>query len=723
MGSREKHSFSTAAARLGAGLLVAIIFFTLLEGSLRLAGYHGPSTYEDPYLGFESIYPLFGVKAQREGGALYATNTNKLKFFNYQEFTVPKPAGIFRIFCFGGSTTYGRPFAAQTAFPRWLEILMNDMDPARRYEVINAGGVSYASYRVVNLIEEALRYEPDLFIVYSGHNEFLERRTYRKIIERPEVIRWVDRGMSHLRFYDLLRQTVSSIRGKERPKGKPLLPEEVNTILEHSGGLDLYSRETIQKDETFAHYRNNLSRMVQIAASRDIPIVFVDLVSNIADFSPFKSEHSAGIGSEALLEWERLYRQGLDLFRKEDVDGAYHRFKEAYDIDSHYADLLYRMGKCDLSMGNIDEAMAYFQGARDEDVCPLRAPGHINDIIAEVGKKYNVPVVDVVRAFEDRNRELAGNPIPGKALFLDHLHPTIEGHQIIANQIVHTLLQLGVLDISPEWDPEETREKFDSVLNSLEASYFAEGNLNLGKVLLWARKTREAYVPLRVAAERLPGNADAHFTLGTCLSRIGKHEEAIKEFRRALEIDPDNTRARNNLALELRKTGEIDGAVREYRALLERHPDNLKALNNLGLIAYSMGELDAADSLFHSVLSIDGNNAEAYNNLGVVRVANGQYREAEVAFRKASNLRDNYLEALNNLIAVLLQEGKNNDAWSICKRALAASPASPELHNRMGEVMRAEGRYEEARREFTTALSLRPGWDSARKNLYSVQKP
>ena len=36
-----------------------------------------------------------------------------------------------------------------------------------------SGGVSYASYRVAALMEELVRYEPDLFVIYSGHNEFL----------------------------------------------------------------------------------------------------------------------------------------------------------------------------------------------------------------------------------------------------------------------------------------------------------------------------------------------------------------------------------------------------------------------------------------------------------------------------------------------------------------------------------------------------------------------
>ena len=58
-------------------------------------------------------------------------------------------------------------------------------DPSRRWEVINAGGISYASYREAKLVEEIARYQPDLVLVYSGHNEFLEERTYRKAAAIP----------------------------------------------------------------------------------------------------------------------------------------------------------------------------------------------------------------------------------------------------------------------------------------------------------------------------------------------------------------------------------------------------------------------------------------------------------------------------------------------------------------------------------------------------------
>ncbi|MEZ5362267.1 MAG: hypothetical protein R2748_07970 [Bryobacterales bacterium] len=68
-------------------------------------------------------------------------------------------------------------------------------------EVINAGGVSYASYRVAAVMEELAQYEPDAFLIYSGHNEFLERRTYEGLIETPAPVTALGGILSRTRIW------------------------------------------------------------------------------------------------------------------------------------------------------------------------------------------------------------------------------------------------------------------------------------------------------------------------------------------------------------------------------------------------------------------------------------------------------------------------------------------------------------------------------------------
>ena len=124
---------------------------------------------------------------------LFRSARNRLAYFNAQRFSANKAPRTFRIFCLGGSTTYGRPYNDHTSYVGWLRELLPLADDRRQYEVINAGGISYASYRVASLMDELCGYEPDLFVVYMGHNEFLEQRTYQDLLamsQSQRSIRW-----------------------------------------------------------------------------------------------------------------------------------------------------------------------------------------------------------------------------------------------------------------------------------------------------------------------------------------------------------------------------------------------------------------------------------------------------------------------------------------------------------------------------------------------------
>ena len=127
-----------------------------------------------PDAGFTPQVPHFHVETNAAGEALVTVVPNKRESVNDQTFPRHKKPGTYRIVCLGGSATYGRPFFDHTSFAGWLRAFLPKADPSRKWEVINAGAISYASYRVKGLMAELAQYEPDLFIAYMGHNEFLE---------------------------------------------------------------------------------------------------------------------------------------------------------------------------------------------------------------------------------------------------------------------------------------------------------------------------------------------------------------------------------------------------------------------------------------------------------------------------------------------------------------------------------------------------------------------
>ena len=144
------------------------------------------------------------------------------------------------MFCLGGSTTYGHPYTHSTSFCGWLGEYLPVADPTRDWEVVNAGGISYASYRAARLAEELAELEPDLFVVLSGHNEFLERRTYADVISLPPAVRGLGALASRTRTYSALSGALGAVRGRGDGGTRQAaeLEPEVTTLLDQAVGPD-----------------------------------------------------------------------------------------------------------------------------------------------------------------------------------------------------------------------------------------------------------------------------------------------------------------------------------------------------------------------------------------------------------------------------------------------------------------------------------------------------
>src|SRR3990172_2230852 len=107
-GRRGKRATGTQKLRL---VLFGLTLFAVLELVLRFTlPAAGPIEAGDPFLGFSAIHPLFESYRAANGSLRLKPASGKLRWFNRQDFPAEKPAGGFRIFSMGGSTTYGHPY-------------------------------------------------------------------------------------------------------------------------------------------------------------------------------------------------------------------------------------------------------------------------------------------------------------------------------------------------------------------------------------------------------------------------------------------------------------------------------------------------------------------------------------------------------------------------------------------------------------------------------------
>ena len=542
---------------LFAGVACALSF-AVIELVLAVVGVEPILFERDPYLGFSSRIPLFVEdRAQSEQGIM-VTAENKRRFFNVQRFAAKKPKGAYRIFCLGGSTTYGHPYADSTSFAGWLRAMLPKADPSRRWEVINGGGISYATYREALLMEELIQYEPDLFIVLTGHNEFLEQRTYAQIIAIPRALRGVGAWLSKTRLYAVTKGALDTAAGKSPAASHPsnVLSGEVQAILDRTVGAQAYHRDEAWRQNVIDHYRFNLARMVDIARSVAAQVILVTPASNLRHCSPFKSEHRPGMQPQEIEQWQTVVQQAVQHQRNLQWAESLAALDQAAQLDDRYAELHYWRGQSLWELKQFNEARAAFIRALDEDVCPLRALRPIVDITKEIATERRVPVVDFVKMMEEK----ATNGIAGADWFLDHVHPTIEGNRQLALALLETMARLEVLRPAATWNDDIRREIQRAVESALTPRDHATALSTLAKVIAWAGKTEEAYRLALSAVQLAPDDAAAQFEAGKNAARLERKEEAAGYLKAALALNPNFVEAKSLLGTVLAGTSQSDEA-------------------------------------------------------------------------------------------------------------------------------------------------------------------
>ncbi|GBE15354.1 tetratricopeptide repeat protein [bacterium BMS3Abin14] len=534
-------------------LAIGISLIIVIEGLLAVAGVT-PLRDKDPFVGFKGSSPVFIPKPDHLGTCYL--NPAKETYFNKQEFRYPKPQRTFRIMSFGGSTTYGRPYINNTSFPHWISGILNNAQTSINFENINMGGISYASYRVRILVRGMAAYSPDLYVLYSGHNEFLESRTFQKIRNEPETLRKLRSFLHRSRIYTVISGAVSSLR-----KGrKTILPGSVNARLEEIGGYELYHRDPEFRKGVIAQYRDSIEGIIRFCRKKNIPLILCTLPSNLTGVSPFKSEHRPGLSAADLGEWNRLIDSAEGELGRHDFAGALNRIRSAEKIDGSFAYLQFIKGRILMELGRYEEAGKAFLMAKEEDIVPLRALETFNNAIRTFAERYQVPLADVEAAF----RNVAPNGLPGNELFVDHVHPTIKGQQLIAWTVLNTAEENRILPFDPLRD-ELSREKAMAFLKEendrVTPRYRAMGYWGVGRVFHWAGKYPEARTALLKAWDTVRDVAEIPLLLGDIEIIRRNPRQAMDYFQKAQEIGGEEVRTAYGMATAAIQLSEGERAL------------------------------------------------------------------------------------------------------------------------------------------------------------------
>jgi lysophospholipase L1-like esterase len=459
-------------------VMISLTPFILIEFGLRS---FAPSVADavdvDPLVDLQQLRPLFVLDHQ---AGLWEIPAERLNFFQYDSFLANKPIGSRRIFVLGGSTVQGRPFSIETSFTTWLRLRLEAASPNTTFEVINCGGVSYASYRIAKILEEVLDHQPDAIVIYTGHNEFLEDREYAEVRQMSAPRQWVTRVASSLRTVTWLRDMLN-----KRPTTKHALSREVDARLDHGGGLDRYHRDANWRSGVETHFAATLERMIMTAKRANIPLLLCLPAGDCVNTPPFKVEIAEGL----LPRQANAFKDAWAIARDDSASSAARlsACETCLAIDPEHAGASYIAGRLHYERHDPEAAIRDLGAAADFDVCPLRATTPIVQAVIELARRHDVPMIDTIARLDQRNS--SGNKIPDgivdPELFVDHVHPTIAGHQLISADVA---LQIEQLDWFHAVADAETQYQtlVAEHLSRLGEEYYARGRQRLEGLHRWA---------------------------------------------------------------------------------------------------------------------------------------------------------------------------------------------------------------------------------------------
>lgn len=569
MSRQKKTKASTAAKkkRLTWRQRVILLSFGLAllaiaEIVVRVAGLAPSYRAKDPLLEGGEQDRAYAQGALPSGEAAWLSVVTRPEFpYNFQPIPVEKPANETRIFVFGGSSAVGYPYDGRLAFSSFLQAGLSALWPDRIFRVINVAQNNIAAGRCLVLMQEMADYRPDIFLVYSGNNEYDNDHVYRHVLRRRGLTGRVQSVMGHLALY----------RGVERL----ILPAKVRLyesfeLTDDAVTLPAY---TPQERRAIAdNYAYVIDRMADLCAGKGIRLALCTVAANAADWPPYRSTFAKTLTAgerkaflDAMAGAIRALGQGGYALALETLDNL-------STVDAGRADMHFLRGVALAGLARHAEAEAAFDAAMDLDNVCYRARPSQNRVLFDVAA--GTPAVGIdTREFL---KEHAEHRLLGEQFFWDHCHPRPEAHALLALKMAREMFAAGQLPPPPaDWE-----ERFTAAVEEWRAraplsdAFHARAlrNTASGWMGLWTshhepddllRNDRRYldramdYLDRAIAID--PACPGAHFYRGVIHAQFGEIEKANDDWRREEEIGSPDGPMENILA------GLLEGSIDPQR--------------------------------------------------------------------------------------------------------------------------------------------------------------
>ncbi|MDH4070490.1 MAG: GDSL-type esterase/lipase family protein [Ignavibacteria bacterium] len=627
--AREQTSTVRNRAFLIFTIIFPVIFLVITEFSLRATGY-GPdlSLFRIQEFSGKSYYNMNpGVKARYFSRVEFNPMTS-LDFFEPE-----KDPETFRIFCLGGSTTAGYPYGYVGSFSSFLKQRLVRLFPERSFEMVNLGLTATNSFTSLDFVDEVLEFDPDLIIVYDGHNEFYGAMGLASH-ESAGQSRWISNlslHLVHFRTFLLLRDIYTSITKSsgspdDGPGGTMMQRLALGQTVRY--GSPLYNR-------TLDAFEANLRDLLELCTDRGVPVIVSSQVSNLRDLEPFVSGETE-LPSAEKLRFQRAYKGGLQHLIGGDADSAALSLSEAAGMDTISANARYYLGRALAMSGNSVRAFDQFSDARDLDELRFRQSSDFNRAAKRITEESGHIFVDIEQVFRDASIDA----IPGSSLLHEHLHPNARGYFLMGRAYAEAMRAHGL--------PEHTWPPQDSLAESelWSERWMTEVDERAAKrrtdILTSSWPFRGEPVPL------IPADSS---------DRIGMIVDAMLDGELAWE------QSHVAAAGYYESIGDLARVEREYEALIAMTPKNVSPYLQLGRVYLKQLQYAAAHDILEQSIGIEP-TLYGLRALGAIAVDMGDPAGAIPYLRQAmrQTTSQGEITELYFMIAIASGRAGNDDA-------------------------------------------------------------
>ena len=594
-------------------LLIPILFFVGLEFSLRLFKYGNEITqWVEIASGKLVLNPDIAYR--------YFHSTKGIPYSNQNSFDAVKKDNAFRVFILGGSSAAGYPYTPNGDFGKYLQKKLEIIYPEKTIEVVNIALTATNSYTIRDLMPGVIEQKPDLVLIYAGHNEYygaLGVGSMESIGRSRKIVRLIlslekYKTVSLLRdFLKWIGKIFSGSDGNEGDQGGTLMARMAKDKLipYHS---DIFEEGVLQ-------FEDNITDVIQMCKNANVPIVLGTLASNLKDQKPFVS---------------------------------------VSESENPAADKIYQEAKLALSHGNYDSAFSKFVFAKDLDGLRFRAPQKINEVITSLGSKFNFPVVDVFKEFNDASPD----NIVGDNLMTDHLHPTYEGYKLMGELYFRQLEQNGLL-------PKSGRDRIiDSEINNLLSNQTKISALDsvIAKYRILILQNDWPYSEKKSVEYMLKLFNRKNFIDSTALLVIDDKSSWEKAHRDVATFYLNNKDYKNFIH-------EVNILISQYPFVEEYYSYSIEQLLNAKLFD------DAVPLLMKGFKQFP--NALYSKWLGIIALSKNEVDKSILYLNKSLDYASNDPQVLYNLTGAYSLKGMHREALNTIQNCLRISPNYPQAQN------------------------------------------